>query len=220
MIKLKLKPRHRIVRKVRSAGRIYDTTRDFCSGCRCLYIKKINIPHLVNVLHKLCTTKRTGTGCPVRPLIISVLLLLWTLAACRGLWRGRYVGLYSSLYSSDWTCFCFPGTLSHMNNSKCSKHFFCFTASPLEGKAEFYPVALVSSSADRGDVEEQGGGIRNAESRFRTPLLISASSLFCMNVSCQWTREIKMVVCISRWVAVALLAFSSRAVCCCCCCCF
>lgn len=161
MIKLKLKPRHRIVRKVRSAGRIYDTTRDFCSGCRCLYIKKINIPHLVNVLHKLCTTKRTGTGCPVRPLIISVLLLLWTLAACRGLWRGRYVGLYSSLYSSDWTCFCFPGTLSHMNNSKCSKHFFCFTASPLEGKAEFYPVALVSSSADRGDVEEQGGGGRN-----------------------------------------------------------
>lgn len=46
-------------------------------------------------------------------------------------------------------------------------------------------------------VEEQGEGLGNAESRLRAPLLISASSLLCMNVSGQWTREIKMVVCIS-----------------------
>lgn len=42
--------------------------------------------------------KRTGTSCSVWPLMISVLLLLWTLAACRRLWRGRYVYLNSSLF--------------------------------------------------------------------------------------------------------------------------
>lgn len=52
-------------------------------------------PNLVNVLPQLCSVKRTGPGVPVLPLMISVLLLLWTLAACRGLWRGRYVDLLS-----------------------------------------------------------------------------------------------------------------------------
>lgn len=134
----------------------------------------------------------------------------------------RWFVFFSVLFWLD--LFLFPrGTLSHMNHSKCV-HLFV-SPLPLEGKAEFYPVALslfVSRQRRRGGTRGWEERIRNADSWLRTPLLISASSLFCMNVSCQWTREIKMVVCISCWVAVALPAFSSRAVCCFlfCCCCF
>lgn len=111
----------------------------FCSGCHCLHIRNMNTHSLVNVPHELCTIKRAGTGCPVGPLMISVLLLLWTRAACRGLWRGRYVDF---LYSSACTCLCFSG-----NNWNCVR--LCVSPLPLEGKAEFYPFPLVSSSAVR-----------------------------------------------------------------------
>lgn len=79
-------------------------------------------PNLVNVL--LCAVKRTGTGVPVLPLMISVLLLLWTLAACRGLWRGRYVHLISSPLTWFLCVLLFVSPLS------------------LEGKAEFHALAL------------------------------------------------------------------------------
>lgn len=108
---------------------------------------------------------------------------------------------------------CRPGTLSHLSHMNHSNigAFVCVTDLPWErGRISWF--ALGSASADRGDVEEQGEGFRNAESWLQAPLLISASSLFCMNVSCHWKREIKMVVCISRWVAVSLPAFSSRVV--------
>lgn len=108
---------------------------DFCSG-RCCNIKNTNTSNFVNVLYKLSSIKRTWPGCPVRPLMISVLLLLWTLAACRGLWRGRYVDFFS--VSFRWTlCLfpCLPGTLSHMNNSSLVHWFVSLIF--LEGKAEF-----------------------------------------------------------------------------------
>lgn len=67
-------------------------------------------------------------------------------------------------------------------------------------KGRINPFALVTWRNRVMDSEMLSHG-------YRAPLLISASSLFCMNVSCQGTMEIKMVVCISCRVAVALLAF-------------
>lgn len=90
---------------------------DLCSGCCCLQYEYKH-PNIVNVLYKLRTMKRTGTGCPVQSLMVSVLLLLWMLAACRGLWRRRYVELNSSLFFSLNLFFVFllAGDLSHMYN--------------------------------------------------------------------------------------------------------
>lgn len=147
------------------------------------------------MLDEPCIVKSTGAGCHLQSLMISVLLLLWTLAACRGLWRGRYVDLNSSLFF--W-----------LDLLSVSLSLICwFYWKKQQQQRRINQFALVSG--DRGDVEEQGEGFITAESWFRAPLLISASSLFCMNVSCHWKRAIKMVVCISCWVAVALPAFSS-----------
>lgn len=108
-----------------------------------------------------CLAARTGT------LMISVLLLLWTLAACRGLWGGRYVGLL-----------CFPLTHTHTHTHVV------------------WPIFCHCQQTTRGSRGKRSWS-----------LLTCAFFLSCMNVSCQGTREIKMVVCISCWVADALLAF-------------
>lgn len=135
------------------------------------------------MLPQLCSVKRTGPGVPVLPLMISVLLLLWTLAACRGLWRGRYVDLIICPLTWFLCVFLFVSLLSG-------------------GRGRLPCVSFKS----RAETES-----RNAAAWLQTP----CSSLlllffFCMNAPCQLTREIKMVVCISCRVAVALPAFPSR----------
>lgn len=77
----------------------------------------------------------------------SVLLLLWTLAACRGLWRGRYVHWISSLLT--W-CLCVRLFLSPLS---------------LGGKGSVPRVSFEFRA-------------EAAAWQLRTPLFISASSLF------------------------------------------
>lgn len=170
---------------------------DLGSGCCCLQYEYKH-PNIVNVLYKLRTMKRTGTGCPVQSLMVSVLLLLWMLAACRGLWRRRYV----ELNSSHWTCSLFSCWLGTFHT--CIIVFLIF----LEEKGRINQFGLVCASGDQCDLEERVEGFINTESWLRAAPLICASSLFCMIVSCQGRREIKMVVCISCWVHVALPVFS------------
>lgn len=83
----------------------------------------------------------------------------------------------------------------------------------LEEKGRINQFGLVCASGDQGDLEERVEGFINAESWLRAALLICASSLFCMIVSCQGKREIKMVVCISCRIHVALPVFSLPMLC-------
>lgn len=104
---------------------------------------------------------------------------------------------YSALVIGPFVC------VAAVNSSNC------VNVSVIWGRASVW-VCLCWA----GDVGGDGAADSDLLNRVsQPPLLISASSLSCMNVSCQGRREIKMVVCISCWVAVVMPAFSSRLVC-------
>lgn len=145
----------------------------------------------------LSSGRRKAGWHQVWSLMISVLLLLWTLAACRRLWRGRYVD---------------PDSFSVF----VRVDFFLFFSRDQRGvyTGEWFRLLL--------DLREKRLSCKSLRQCAQVPawriqkcyvmvwLLMSASSLSCMNVSCQGRREIKMVLCISCWVAaVALPAFPS-----------
>lgn len=116
-----------------------------------LYNNNMNTPIFVNALLKLCTVKRTWTGCPVWPLMMSVLLLLWTLAACRGLWRGRYVDLNSSLFFwLDVISVCPLGYGIFQNFFA----FLCFTDLTSRERQEFLSFRFSLSSMWRNAVKD------------------------------------------------------------------
>lgn len=92
---------------------------------------------------------------------------------------------WSDFFSSDLVSLCF-------SLFRCS----------LEGEADFHALAL--SLGQRQNQEMRHHGCRPP-----AHLCFFSFFFFCMNAPCQLTREIKMVVCISCRVAVALPAFPS-----------